>query len=151
MTPSLTPLAIDVRRVVYDLVLATGRIPDSAELAHITGASREEVRAALRELEEAHMLVLQRGSGEVLMAMPFSAVPTPFVVDAGGVRAWGNCIWDALGIPIMMGRDAVIETGCGCCGTLMVLHVRGGDLREREGIVHFGVPARSWWEDVVFT
>jgi hypothetical protein len=144
-------LAADIRRVVYDLVMATGRIPHSTELAHVTGAARDEVRAALRELEEAHMLVLQRDSGEVLMAMPFSAVPTSFVVDAGGVRAWGNCIWDALGIPVMMQRDATINTACGCCGTVMTLHVLGGELREREGIVHYAVPARSWWEDVVFT
>jgi hypothetical protein len=144
-------LADDIRRVVYDLVLATGRIPDSAELAHITGAARDEVRAALGELEAARMLVLQRGSGEVLMAMPFSAVPTAFAVDAGGVRAWGNCIWDALGIPVMMQRDATISAACGCCGTAMTLHVRGGELREHDGIVHYGVPTRSWWEDVVFT
>lgn len=144
-------LADDIRRVVYDLVLATGRIPDSAELAHITGARREEVRAALRELEAAHMLVLQRDRGEVLMAPPFSAVPTAFAVDAGGVRAWGNCIWDALGIPVMMQRDATVCTACGCCGTMMTLHVRDGELREHDGIVHYGVPARSWWDDVVFT
>jgi hypothetical protein len=36
------------------------------------------------------------------MANPFSAVPTPFLVRSGDRSWYGNCIWDALGIPAML-------------------------------------------------
>jgi hypothetical protein len=37
------------------------------------------------------------------MAMPLSAIPTPFQVEVGGRHFFGNCIWDALGIVAMLG------------------------------------------------
>ena len=48
------------------------------------------------------------------MAEPFSAVPTPFAVYVDDQRYFGNCIWDALGIPAMLHADARIESSCGC-------------------------------------
>ncbi|GAC1618994.1 MAG: hypothetical protein PVS2B2_04300 [Candidatus Acidiferrum sp.] len=94
------------------------------------------------------MLVLQP-SGEVLMANPFSAVPTPFVTEVGARRWFGNCIWDSLGILATLQADGRVLTSCGCCGDSMVLNLRGGMLTG-DGIVHFAIPARHWWDDIVF-
>jgi hypothetical protein len=33
----------------------------------------------------------------------------------------------------------------------MQLTVEGGWLAPAEGIVHFAVPARKWWEDIVYS
>jgi hypothetical protein len=140
-----------VRRVTYDVAMSTGTIPTVIELARILGMSNDEVRASLKRLAEARVLVLQRDSGEILMAPPFSAVPTPFVVRGSELLAWGNCIWDALGILAMVRSDGVVETSCGCCGEAMLLQVEHGTLRNRDGVVHFAVPARHWWNDIVFT
>ena len=88
------------------------------------------------------------------MAEPFSAVPTAFAVESGGRSWWGNCIWDALGIPAMLQRDAVIRSSCPDCGEAMTLEVRDGRLRgaalPAAGVVHYSVPAHRWWEDVVY-
>ena len=84
------------------------------------------------------------------MAEPFSAVPTGFEVNAGNRSWWGNCIWDALGIPAMLKVDARIYTACGCCNDAMALTVKNGRLLDKSGSIHFAVPARRWWEDVVF-
>jgi hypothetical protein len=139
-----------VRNVVYDQVMQTGAVPLAAAVAAALGQPLPAIQAAFARLAEAHMLALQRGSGEVLMAAPFSAVPTPFRVTSGD-RAWyGNCIWDALGIPAMLGADAVVQTACGCCSTAMELVVRGGALTA-EGIAHFAIPARRWWDNIVFS
>jgi hypothetical protein len=99
-------------------------------------------------MHDAHMLVLQP-SGELLMASPFSAVPTPFVTEAGARRWFGNCIWDALGILATLPSDGRVVTSCAGCGDAMVLEVREGVV-SGGGIVHFALPARRWWDDIVF-
>jgi Alkylmercury lyase len=84
------------------------------------------------------------------MANPFSAVPTPFVVELRQYSCFGNCIWDSLGIAAMTGRDARIKTACGDCGTAMEVTVANGALQHTEGLVHFAIPARHWWDDIVY-
>ncbi len=85
------------------------------------------------------------------MAEPFSAVPTPFAVYVDDQRYFGNCIWDALGIPAMLHADARIESSCGCCGEAMQLNVSAGTLAPADGVVHFAIPANRWWENIAYT
>ncbi len=139
-----------LRLFVYRHFVDAGRAPARSEVAERLGLAPEEVAAAFQRLGEGKALVLQPESVEVLMAEPFSAVPTSFEVEVAGRRWWGNCIWDALGIPAMLGRDARVRTSCGDCGEAMELAVEGGRLRGAEGVVHYLVLARKWWEDVVF-
>lgn len=73
------------------------------------GASTRTIRAGLRRLVETHAFCLQE-NGELWRAAPFFAVSTAFPVEAGNRRWWGNCIWDALGIPAMLG--AALFSGC---------------------------------------
>jgi hypothetical protein len=141
----------DVRREVYAVTMDGGRPPLAAEVGGRLGVSAGEVRAAFERLAAGRVLVLQPGSGEVLMANPFSAVPTPFAVEAAGRLYFANCIWDALGVPAMLGSDGRILASCGCCGAGMPLAVENGALQPAGGVVHFAVPARRWWEDIVFT
>jgi hypothetical protein len=140
-----------VRQAVYTEVLASGGVPSSAVLAAALASELSGVKAALRRLADAHVLVLQP-DGEILMAPPFSAVPTPFLVTAGdGWQTYGNCIWDALGVLAMKGVDGWIRSACGCCGQAMEVEVRDGAPQAAEGVLHFAVPARRWWEDIVYT
>jgi hypothetical protein len=85
------------------------------------------------------------------MAHPFSAVPTPFLVEVKAHSCYANCIWDALGIPAILKQDASIYTSCGDCGAALTLQVVDGDLQGDEGILHFALPALRWWEDIVFS
>jgi hypothetical protein len=146
---SLSEKALEIRRLVYDGAIERCAIPTRRELAGVTGSSLEAVDDALRELADAHMFVLQRDSGEVLMANPFSAVPTPFVVTIGPRRWYANCIWDSMGIAVMLGADAMLETSCGCCGTAMSISMPR-DCRDDERIAHFPIPAAHWWDDIVY-
>jgi hypothetical protein len=138
-----------VRAFVYDRTLKTGRIPLVADVSAGMNAADSDVRESLARLADAHMLVLQ-GNGEILMAMPFSAVPTTFLVRADNVETFTSCVWDGLGALVMMKKDGVVETGCGCCNAALTLQVKGGELAASDAIVHFGVPVRHWWDDVVF-
>jgi hypothetical protein len=85
------------------------------------------------------------------MAMPFSGVPTRFRVSVGGPRWWANCAWDALGIAVVLGKDALIQAACGDCDEPITLAVESGHLKGGSELIHFAVPAARWWDDIVFT
>jgi DNA-binding transcriptional MocR family regulator len=140
-----------VRVRLYERFVQTGRCPSKADLASDLQCSSDQVTDAFQELAAAHMLVLQPG-GEVLMANPLSAVPTPFVVETADSRNfYGNCIWDGLGVISMLGREGRVQASCGCCGESMSISVRSGKVAsEPTGIIHFALPARRWWDDIVF-
>ena len=139
-----------VRRYVYDVTLERGYPPALAETAVAFGVPIADVRGAFQRLAAGRVLVLQPDTGEILMANPFSAVPTPFVVEIEGYSCFGNCIWDSLGIAAMTGQDVRIKTACGDCGTAMEVTVANGGLQHTEGLVHFAIPALHWWDDIVY-
>ncbi|MCA1592823.1 MAG: alkylmercury lyase family protein [Acidobacteria bacterium] len=139
-----------VRHYVYDYVMREGLPPTIAEASSALSHSSDEVKSSFRRLADGHILVLQKSSDQILMANPFSAVPTPFLVKAGGRSYYGNCIWDVMGIPATLKHDAVIEASCGCCSTAMNLKITNGSLEGARGIVHFAIPAAHWWDDIVF-
>jgi len=139
-----------VRWEVYDATMREGAPPRKAHLAEALAMEPAEVAASLQRLAAGRMLVLQPGGEEILMAGPFSAVPTPFRVTLGDLSCYGNCIWDALGIAATLHADARIDTSCGDCGAAMEIAVRGGAV-EGEGRIHFALPPRTWWQNVVFT
>ena len=146
-----------LREYIYRHFIREGRAPTVTEMAATLSspvrkakAGLREVRAALERLAQTHAFVLQE-TGELWRAAPFSAVPTAFPVRSGK-RAWySNCIWDALGIPAMLHQSARIDASCGCCNDEMVLRVEGARLLGPKGIIHFAVPARHWYDDIVFT
>ena len=150
MQPDTQTSDAAVRAHVYDMTMRTGAPPASADVAKALATTPDAVLASFDRLAVAHVLVLQPGAGEILMANPFSAVPTPFRVETLKISAYGNCIWDALGIPAMLRSDATIITSCADCGASAEIEVSGDAVRG-EGILHFAIPAREWWNDIVFT
>ena len=147
-TPEATDL--EVRAAVYDSVMSRSKPFTARELSQTLDLPLAEAKASLERLASGKVLVLQPESREVLMAPPFSAVPTPFAVFAADRLYFGNCIWDALGIPAMLNADGVIRCSCGDCGASAEVFVESGAVRG-EGLIHFAIPARLWWKDIVFT
>lgn len=152
MTETAT-LDRDVRLHLLGMAVETGRVPQADEIAAALELQAGEVEASLRRLAGGRVIVLSPAPHATIvwMANPFSAVPTMFRVTSGDRSYWGNCIWDALGIISMMNGDGAISCPCGDCGEPMTLHVRDGALTNDGGIVHFGVPARRWWDNIGFT
>jgi hypothetical protein len=144
-------LDTEVRRFVYDVAIGRGLPPQSAEVAEALGVGLDQARAAFERLAEAHVVVLQRDTREILMAMPFSAVATTFAVRAGDVSYHANCAWDALGVLAMAKKAGRVTTSCGCCGSAMALDVLDDRPPAEAGLVHFAVPARRFWDNIVFT
>lgn len=138
-----------VRRYVYEYFVQQRQAPTVLQCAQALVTDISHVQAAFRRLAEGKALVLQN-NGEILMAEPFSAVPTAFYVEVGAHAWWGNCMWDALGIPAMLKQDARIVTACGCCGDAMMVEIRDGELLNASGVVHLAIPPKDWWKNVVF-
>jgi len=141
---------VKVRAAVYDGAIEHGVPPLVDDVARRVSLPPAAVRESLERLAGGRALVLQPESREVLMANPFSAVPTPFAVRANDRLYYGNCIWDALGIPALLRCDARIECSCGCCGEAMTLEVHSETLSGGQGTVHFAIPAHRWWQDIVY-
>jgi hypothetical protein len=137
--------------VIYQSIANSARIPTRAELATQLAAELSSIDSALARLREKKLVFLGRESGEVVMAPPFSAVPTSFLVEAGDRTYFANCVWDAYGIAAALKRDAEILASCGCCGDPMRMAVRNGHPLPTPGIAHFAVPTRHWWDDLTFT
>jgi hypothetical protein len=146
----LSELSLRVRHAVYQ-TFADGGIPLSAAIANRLAIPFGEVRAAYARLHEAHALVLDPQSGEVRMALPFSAVPTSHRVISGDRTWFANCAWDAFGIPALMNCDARCESVCADCDLPIVYRVEQGTLLDSHGVVHFAVRASQWWDDIGFT
>jgi len=142
----------DVRLHILRELIAVGAAPSVGDTSAALGVSESDAAAAYDRLAANRVIVLEPGTRDVLMAAPLSAVPTPHVVRmADGGSHYGNCVWDALGVIAMLGRDGDVETVCEDCETPLTLTVRGGALSPTEAVVHFAVPAARWWENIVFT
>jgi hypothetical protein len=137
-----------VRWQVYDVTMREGAPPLASRIASLLHLTMDDVRASLERLASGRMLVMR--DGEILMAGPFSAVPTPFRVTTPNYSCYGNCIWDALGIAATLQSDVDIAASCGDCGSAMRVAVSDEEVIG-DGLMHFALPARQWWQDVVFT
>src|SRR6266566_2361628 len=138
-----------IRRYIYDHFVKTGQAPTIVQCAQALSSTVSQVQGDYRRLAEGRALVLQ-GNGEILMAEPFSAVPTAFSVEVGSHVWWGNRIWDALGILAMLQEDGRVVTACGCCNDAMHVEIRNSQLVDASGCVHIALPPKDWWKNVVF-
>jgi Alkylmercury lyase len=147
-----------VRLAVYRAFADQGRPPSVAELAGETGLAEGDVRSSLKDLHDAHAIVLTAAGDAVRMAHPFSAAPMGFVVSADGEAAtgyagdrmwWGGCAWDSFGIGAALDETVVIRTRCPGCGTALTIRAGRDRPPEQDLVVHVRWPASRWWDDVV--
>ena len=139
------------RSFVYRTIVDTTRPPTVDDAAAHFGIGTDRAADLYRELHRRHALFLEPGTTSVRMANPFSALPTPFRVHARGKSYWANCAWDALGVPAALHCDATIETQCASSGRPVTLVVRDRQVSGQGELIHFLVPFRRWYDDLVFT
>ena len=134
----------DIRNRTYALFAELGRAPVAAEV----GRGTEE---AWPRLHEQHALVLDE-RGELLMANPFSAIPTPYEIDTPDGRTWyGNCAWDAIGVLAALHADGRVRSTCPDCGDPIHFEIRNEQPDVKDTFFHCLVPAAHWWDDIGFT
>lgn len=142
---------LGLRRLTYALFVELGRAPTALEAAARAAIPVEDLVSGWRELHEQHALVLDAAASEIRMANPFSAVPTRYRVQAAGRLWYANCAWDALGICAALQVDGSIESTCLDCGAAIAVSVVDRQPDRHDLVFHCLVPARRWWDDIVFT
>ena len=142
---------LNLRRHVYRTLADTGLAPTADEIAELVGGP-EAAAEHLQRLEDRHFVVLGP-DGEINMALPFAAQPTGHRVLDGSQRWWANCAWDSLAIPAALGIDAEIEARWLDDDTPVDLRIENGRPagEASDGFIHFTIPARHWWDDIVET
>ncbi|UOY03510.1 organomercurial lyase [Blastococcus sp. PRF04-17] len=147
----MDPADLALRNETYRRFVAAGRAPSAAEVGAALGRSVADVLDGWRRLHDAHALVLDAARASIRMANPFSAVPTAYRVEAAGRWWYANCAWDAFGICAALHVDGRIETSCADCGEPLSVAVRDQRPDDADLLFHCLVPARYWWDDIVFT
>jgi len=144
-------LTTAVRHHVYESFVARGHPPTLQEMADRAGTPAQEVVRALVHLEGGRALILSPARDRVLVAPPFSAIPTPFWVETADGSWWGNCAWESLGIAALVNQDAVIRTSAGAHGHPLEIRVADAEVSDSGAVMHIPVPAAQWWDDIRFT
>jgi ribonuclease HI len=144
-----TPVEREVRSFVYRHLVETTRAPDIGTIAAAVHADQRVVLSALRKLVAEHGLVIAPASTTIWMAHPFSAVPTAYPVQARGRTYWANCAWDAAGVMSILGAGET-RTRCPDCGAELTIAIRD-DRLIGEGVVHYAVPPRKFWDNIAYT
>jgi Alkylmercury lyase len=123
----LPPVLANLHRQVLRAYLATGRAPGTAELSRLAGGLGLAPGEAMQRLADADLVHVDPATGAATTAYPFSGVPTPHLVHIDGAPLlYAMCAIDALGIPLMAGRDGVINSvSPGTCDIITVEHRTG--------------------------
>lgn len=144
----------DVRGAIARFIRERAAIPKIAEIAAALQAAPGAVEASFLRMIEAHVFIPQRGSHEIYAYDPFCIGPTSFRVEADGRQWWGICGWDALGIPPALRTTGTLVAPCGdgCSEEVLIeVGLQGAATSAGEPVLHVGVPARSFWDDIYFT
>ncbi len=123
-----------VRLILRTFLQRGGPIP----IKDIVGRA-EAVHDALTALDDEDLIRVR--AGQVDIAYPFSAAPTPFRVRLSiGRERYACCATDALGIAAMIGEPVDITSSCHHCGeSLRFAAMPQGLGRDAEGVmVWFG-------------
>ena len=141
----------DVRLHVYRRFADDAAAATPAEIAAAFGGTQDEGLAALRALDDAHLVVLDRARTRIVMAHPWSADPIGFTVSSPAQKWWGGCAWDSFAIPALLGTTCLVATHCPGCGSPIALDVAPDAAPAGDLVAHFLVPVLRIWDDVVFT
>jgi Alkylmercury lyase len=103
----------DALRQLHQAILrhfsVTATPPSPADLREAADAAGLDPAAALRALADQDLIAVDH-DGRLVAAYPFSPTPTTHRVSLGGVQVYAMCAVDALGLPFMLGTDAVITS-----------------------------------------
>jgi hypothetical protein len=144
-------LDLRIRHFVYAHFAREARPPSVAETAAQFSLPQVEVQNSYQRLHDNHFFFLEPGTTSIRMANPFSAIPTKFKVQVGPVAYWANCAWDMLGIPAALHKDAVVEAKYEDTGETAVITIKNGQVQHEDGVVHFPLPVRQWYDDLILT
>jgi len=114
---------------------------------------RPETAQLLKSLEAQKGLALLKGTDRILMAWPFSAIASPFVVKLdNGKEYFANCAWDAVAFHVMLEAWVEIRSFCHHSGAKIEVRISSSGQAETDPtgvLVYLAKPANQWWVDII--
>lgn len=143
----------EIRLTIAESIRERGAVPTRAAVAARLAVPDADVAGAFGRLAAARVMILQPVTGEILSFNPFAAGPTDFRIRSAGRDWWSLCAWDAFGVAAALGSDGIVLGSCGdACGVPLEVRLAGEAVGALDGVVmQFGLPARDWWKDIIFT
>lgn len=132
-------------------IIDNGFAPSVDDLSHDLKADKEEVLKGLYGLQQYHGVVLHPNEPKVWVIHPFSLAPTNFYVKSHKGEWWGNCAWCSLGVAALVEVDVTITTTIGAETKQVEIHIVDGEIQETNYFIHFPIPMRNAWENVIYT
>lgn len=132
-------------------IIEKGYAPDIETLSTIMNSDVKEVGMALFDLQDEHGVVLHPNSPKIWVIHPFSLAPTNFVVKSSKGIWWGSCAWCSLGIAVLVNDDVSITTNLGAHGEQVIVHIKDGEVQEKNLSIHFPIPMKDSWDNVIYT
>jgi Alkylmercury lyase len=145
-------LASRVHHALLAAIVRDGHAPGPAALAATLGVPVSEIDAALRRLADEHGVVLHPHGAGVWVVHPFALSPSSTWVETPRGGWWAPCLWCGFGILAALGddgRDAHIHARLGGEARATAIVMEGGDLLDEGLVVHFALPPRVAWDNVV--
>jgi hypothetical protein len=136
---------------IIKFIIDKGYAPEVDELANLLTTTEDNIVTALQNLADNHGVVLHPNSSRIWVIHPFSLAPTNFLVRCEGREWWGNCAWCSLGVAALLNKDVTITTTLGANGKQVDVHIRDGQVVETDLWIHFPVPMRNAWDNVIYT
>ena len=136
---------------ILDYILKKGHAPELGALAKLLEVDEAEVEKGLYDLQEYHGVVLHPKETKVWVIHPFSMAPTNFSVHSDRGIWWANCAWCAFGVATLLRENLRIHSSLAAYGEPVCLHIENGELQEKNLLVHFPIPMRKAWDNVVYT
>ncbi len=136
---------------IIKFIIDNGYAPDIEALSSIMNSDVKEVGIALFDLQDEHGVVLHPNRPKIWVIHPFSLAPTNFVVKSAKGIWWGNCAWCSLGIAALVKDDVSITTSLGAHGEQVIVHIKDGEIQEKDLFIHFPIPMKDAWDNVIYT
>ena len=140
-----------LHHVLIKKIIEDGYAPSNPSLAEHFDTSEAEVIRALYQLQAYHGVVLHPNEPKVWVIHPFSLSPTNFYIKSEKGQWWGNCAWCSLGVAALVKTDLSISTTVGAEGRPITIHLKDGEIVEKDLFIHFPVPMSKAWDNVIYT
>ncbi len=124
-----------LHRILWTFVDRGGPVPVEEIAAAFPDCPPETVWDKLVALDDEDLIQIRQGRVDI--AYPFSAIPTPFVVElVSGQERYACCAIDALGVASMLEQRVHIRSRCHDCAAPLELSVApDGPDRGAEGVL----------------
>lgn len=132
-------------------IIEKGIAPEVKDLVQLLDEEETTVIQGLYDLQDYHGVVLHPHKTKIWVIHPFSLAPTNFYVQSKHGEWWGNCAWCSLGIAALLKEDLKITTLVGGETQQAVIHIQDGHIQDTQYYVHFPIPMKRAWDNVIYT